>query len=230
MIDTDELQQELDKTQAAFKKWAAGTTRVANDCKASFLRGVRTASADVESLNERYYKLERQAAEVQQYMSRDVAERDALRSMSESLGGEKAALQRRLWQLRAELEAETAGAQAAEQELQRERSTQDNRLGALDKVLRLYASVLGLELVPGDEELNLIFRLIDPRDPARAFKFAVRVLEDNTYEVTSCEPRLDCLDELSGLLRQENRFADFVKAARRGFAALVKRETEGQGA
>jgi hypothetical protein len=48
-------------------------------------------------------------------MARDVAERDALRGMAESLGGEKAALQRRLWQLRAELESETAAAQAAEQ-------------------------------------------------------------------------------------------------------------------
>lgn len=44
--------------------------------------------------------------------------------------------------------------------------------------------------------------------------------------VTHCEPRLECLAELSQLLRQENRFADFVKAARRGFAALVQREIE----
>ena len=44
--------------------------------------------------------------------------------------------------------------------------------------------------------------------------------------MTSCEPQLDCLPELSQLLRQENRFADFVKGARRGFAALVQREIE----
>jgi hypothetical protein len=44
--------------------------------------------------------------------------------------------------------------------------------------------------------------------------------------VTSCEPALECLSELSQLLRQENRFADFVKGARRGFSALVQREIE----
>jgi hypothetical protein len=35
-------------------------------------------------------------------------------------------------------------------ELLSERKSQSSRLGALDKVLRLYQSVLGLELVPGD--------------------------------------------------------------------------------
>jgi hypothetical protein len=44
--------------------------------------------------------------------------------------------------------------------------------------------------------------------------------------VTSCEPQLESLGELSQLLRQENRFADFVKAARRGFSGLVQREIE----
>jgi hypothetical protein len=37
-------------------------------------------------------------------------------------------------------------------ELQQTRAEQSTRLGALDKVLRLYQSVLGLELVPGDGE------------------------------------------------------------------------------
>ena len=118
MIDTDELQLELDKTQGAFKKWAVATGRTAQECKASFMRNIRAASGaataagggaagrrvvvraslsplslrmlefsrcalqhagrprshppaawnagDVETLNERYHKLERQAAEVQQ--------------------------------------------------------------------------------------------------------------------------------------------------------------------
>lgn len=35
-------------------------------------------------------------------------------------------------------------------DLQQVRSEHANRLGALDKMLRLYQSVLGLELVPGD--------------------------------------------------------------------------------
>jgi hypothetical protein len=47
-------------------------------------------------------------------MSRDTAERDALRGMAESLVGERATLQRRLLQLRAELEADTRSAEAAE--------------------------------------------------------------------------------------------------------------------
>ncbi len=44
MIDTDELQQELDKTQNAFRKWAAATSRVAQECKNAHLRNIRVAS------------------------------------------------------------------------------------------------------------------------------------------------------------------------------------------
>ncbi|KIZ06006.1 hypothetical protein MNEG_1947 [Monoraphidium neglectum] len=187
---------------------------------------MRVASGEVESLNDRYVKLERQAAEVQQFMSRDCAERDTLRGVADSLVGERTSLQRRLLQIRSELESETKDAEALEQELQQTRAEQSTRLGALDKVLRLYQSVLGLELVPGDDELHLVFTLVDPRDPARRFAFGVKVLEDNTYMVTSCEPQLESLGELSQLLRQENRFADFVKAARRGFSGLVQREIE----
>lgn len=47
-------------------------------------------------------------------MSRDCAERDELQGVSESLAAEKAGLQRRLQQLREELEADTRGAAAAE--------------------------------------------------------------------------------------------------------------------
>ncbi|KAI8465650.1 MAG: chromosome segregation protein Spc25-domain-containing protein [Monoraphidium minutum] len=226
MIDTDELQRELDKTQTAFKKWASATSKAAQEGKNTHTRNMRVASGEVESLNDRYIKLEKQAAEVQEYMSRDTAERDSLRGVAESLVGERTSLQRRLLQIRSELEAETREAEALDKELQQAKGEQSSRLGALDKVLRLYQSVLGLELVPGDDELNLVFTLIDPRDAARRFVFAVKVLEDNTYMVTSCEPRLETLGELSQLLRQENRFAEFVKAARKGFSALVQREIE----
>jgi hypothetical protein len=44
MIDTDELQQELDKTQAVFRKWAATTGRAAQECKAAHMRNTRAAT------------------------------------------------------------------------------------------------------------------------------------------------------------------------------------------
>lgn len=44
MIDTDELQHELDKTQGAFRTWAVATGRAAQECKGSYLRNIRAAS------------------------------------------------------------------------------------------------------------------------------------------------------------------------------------------
>lgn len=48
-------------------------------------------------------------------MSRDSADRDALKGVADSLVGERASLQRRLQQIRSELESETKEAQALEQ-------------------------------------------------------------------------------------------------------------------
>jgi hypothetical protein len=48
-------------------------------------------------------------------MSRDCAERDTLRGVADSLVGERTSLQRRLLQIRSELESETKDAEALEQ-------------------------------------------------------------------------------------------------------------------
>jgi hypothetical protein len=39
-----------------------------------------------------------------------------------------------------------------------------------------------LSLLQRTDELALVFTLVDARDPARAFRLAVRVLDDNSYE------------------------------------------------
>jgi hypothetical protein len=75
--------------------------------------------------------------------------------------------------------------------------------------------------------MSVVFKLVDPRDPARPFKFSVRVKKDDSYELISCEPPLDCLDDLAPYLRQQGTFGQFAKGARRRFVALVKREMEG---
>jgi hypothetical protein len=383
MIDTDELQQELERTQAAFRRWASTTSRAAQEGKNGHARNMRIASGEraeagagprgagaararasarrslacprhrprtppageVESLNDQYAKLERQAAEVQQCeqqrrnaagmrvrvrrvcaasrahgrgsrphrvglagvrtaappsrlrapagMSRDCAERDTLRGVAESLVGERTSLQRRLLQMRSELEAETKDAEGVEQgaapraagaaagprspdpprralpeataPLERAPSapasaTQSPRpararasprraaAGALGAVQPAGGAGQGAAAVPeragagagagrrcaaacccgarpglvagttaslqtgaaphgvhlahafqseprpcrhayhalawslgAADELHLVFTLIDPRDPARPFEFAVKVLEDNTY-------------------------------------------------
>jgi hypothetical protein len=46
MIDTDELQQELDRTQVAFKRWAAATNKAAQDGKNTHTRNMRVASGE----------------------------------------------------------------------------------------------------------------------------------------------------------------------------------------
>lgn len=111
MIDTEELQQELEKTQGALKKWAVTMSKAAQEGKNTHTRNMRLAASErrggcrdavvgrapgtprlraallrgtggfetrrtrvlpypitgeVDTLNDRYLKLERQAAEVQQ--------------------------------------------------------------------------------------------------------------------------------------------------------------------
>lgn len=55
------------------------------------------------------------------------------------------------------------------------------------------------------------------------FAFAVKVLPDNTYEVTSCNPQVPELPELAENLNATQDFARFVKGLRSSFVNLARR-------
>jgi len=68
--------------------------------------------------------------------------------------------------------------------LSNQESLKEAKLGALHQALAMYRQRLGLEFVHGEgdgERLRVVMTLLDPRDHARPFQFAVQVAADNTY-------------------------------------------------
>ncbi|MEW5300072.1 MAG: hypothetical protein WDW36_003029 [Sanguina aurantia] len=119
------------------------------------------------------------------------AEADTLNSNERDAKDQSTALRKQLDQLRREL------AVAQEQQDHRmadhalEEGLRQKRMQALRTAVSVYSTRLGLEFKQGPEELELVFTQIDTHDPERQFCFAVRILPDNSYQVTRCQPEVE---------------------------------------
>jgi hypothetical protein len=169
---------------------------------------------------------------------------------ADALEAQRAALARRLAEAEAALEHDSAAAERRGAALRRRGGAQAGHLAALDRALELYRGALGLELVPADDELRLVFTQVDPSAPERAFCFAVAADEGAgagagagdegepaaaaaakapVYRVTGCDPEVAELSSLRARLAATGDFAAFVKGMRRAFVAHAAAEA-GAGA
>lgn len=170
-------------------------------------------------------------------VAQDTEELVAMSAEADALEAQRAALARRLAEAEAALEHEGAAAERRERALSKRGGAQAGHLAALDRALELYRGALGLELVPADDELRLVFTQIDARAPERPFCFAVVADEEEgggeaggaagagvaakapVYRVTRCEPEVAELPALRAKLAATGDFAAFVKGMRRAFVA-----------
>ncbi|NWI94246.1 SPC25 protein, partial [Pitta sordida] len=85
----------------------------------------------------------------------------------------------------------------------------------------LFEERLGLEIRRiHNEQLQFIFRHIDHKDPDKPYMFTLSINEQGDYEVTSCTPPLDCIEEFQLKVRETNNFSAFVANIRKAFTAL----------
>ncbi|NXN41515.1 SPC25 protein, partial [Rhinoptilus africanus] len=95
------------------------------------------------------------------------------------------------------------------------------RMERLCKSKVLFEERLGLEIRRiHNEQLQFIFRHIDHKDPDKPYVFTLSINEQGDYEVTSCTPPLDCIEELQLKVRETNNFSAFVANIRKAFTAL----------
>ncbi|XP_043549865.1 kinetochore protein Spc25 isoform X2 [Chiloscyllium plagiosum] len=105
-------------------------------------------------------------------------------------------------------------------------STQKDQNKAKLKELNLSAEMfkkrMGLEIrkVQG-EQLQFIFRCISHKSPEQPFTFLLKFSEEGNYEVTSCEPPLECMSSLQEKLKETNNFSAFLANVRKAFTTLV---------
>ncbi|NWW99543.1 SPC25 protein, partial [Caloenas nicobarica] len=95
------------------------------------------------------------------------------------------------------------------------------RVERLCKSKVLFEERLGLEIRKiHNEQLQFIFRHIDHKDPDKPFMFTLSINEQGDYEVTSCTPPLDCIEEFQLKVRETNNFSAFVANIRKAFTAV----------
>ncbi|XP_074766925.1 kinetochore protein Spc25 [Athene noctua] len=96
------------------------------------------------------------------------------------------------------------------------------RVERLCKSKVLFEERLGLEIRRiHNEQLQFIFRHIDHKDPDKPYVFTLSINEQGDYEVTSCTPPLDCIEEFQLKVRETNNFSAFVANIRKAFTALT---------
>ncbi|OPJ80013.1 kinetochore protein Spc25 [Patagioenas fasciata monilis] len=100
------------------------------------------------------------------------------------------------------------------------------RVERLCKSKVLFEERLGLEIRKiHNEQLQFIFRHIDHKDPDKPFMFTLSINEKGDYEVTSCAPPLDCIEEFQRKVRETNNFSAFIANIRKAFTALSYKQS-----
>ncbi|KFV58383.1 Kinetochore protein Spc25 [Tyto alba] len=100
------------------------------------------------------------------------------------------------------------------------------RVERLCKSKVLFEERLGLEICRiNNEQLQFIFRHIDHKDPDKPYMFTLSINEQGDYEVTSCTPSLDCIEEFQLKMRETNNFSAFVANIRKAFTALSYKQS-----
>ncbi|XP_042306152.1 kinetochore protein Spc25 [Sceloporus undulatus] len=91
----------------------------------------------------------------------------------------------------------------------------------LHKAEILFKERLGLEIRKTcANHLQFIFRCIDHKDFDKPYTLTLSINEDGAYEVISCSPPLDCIEELQLKVRETNNFSAFIANVRKAFIAL----------
>lgn len=94
------------------------------------------------------------------------------------------------------------------------------RLKNLNKAKLVFQESLGLEIrkIHG-EKLQFIFRNINQKDPETAYTFVLRISEEGSYEVVSCDPPIANMPHLERKLQETNNFSAFLANVRKEFAS-----------
>lgn len=188
-----------------------------------FLAPLLRCAAAIQNLRERETALQGKAAG----LAREAGQQQALEQrLVTELGAaraQEAALPRKIEVLRSEVEARLAKAAEGERAAQDARAVRQGKLDAVRNCVALYGQRLGLRFEYEEADtLKLVFTLIDPKDHAREFSFALHVHDDNTYSLRDCSPPVEGAAQLLADLTGDNNFAGFVRTMRAKFVEMAR--------
>ncbi|KAE8586283.1 hypothetical protein XENTR_v10021618 [Xenopus tropicalis] len=101
------------------------------------------------------------------------------------------------------------------------RKANKERIKELQKSATLFRERLGLEIrkLRGDK-LQFVFRCINPKDLDQPYSCIISLNAEGEYEVTGCDPPLECIAEFQEKVRETRNFSALLANLRKSFTAL----------
>ncbi|XP_069805592.1 kinetochore protein Spc25 [Dendropsophus ebraccatus] len=105
------------------------------------------------------------------------------------------------------------------------RKVNKEKLKELQKSATLFKQRLGLEIrkLQGDR-LQFVFRYINPKDPEEPYSCIISFTEEGEYQLTGCDPPLDCAAEYEKKLRETKNFSALLANLRKSFTTMCRQE------
>ncbi|CAJ0945709.1 unnamed protein product [Ranitomeya imitator] len=179
---------------------------VTNSCAAKQQEGERMIQR-VQELRAEFEDQNRRIKEKQDAILQEIAKMKENKQLSAELSGH-------IHQLREELAHKRELALAT-------RKANKEKLKDLQQSAMLFKERLGLEIrkLQGDR-LQFVFRCINPKDLEEPYSCIIYFNEDGEYQLSGCDPPLDCITEYERNVRETKNFSALLTNLRKSFAAL----------
>lgn len=105
-----------------------------------------------------------------------------------------------------------------QQEISAKEQSTSHKIKQFTKGTEYFKERLGLAFKKVDEDnLQFVFKYIDPHDEEKLFVFTVAITDQNQYSVTNCMPEVEGLEDMVQQLNTTNNFSKFVISMRQKF-------------
>jgi Chromosome segregation protein Spc25 len=219
------IREDIKQFNVLFEKFATRESDAIDQRQEKFFTCVQQQKENVATLEQQIAVLQQQISEQQSHATVEQSKYDEMKSELDSLTI-------KLQEMPAQIEKMAVAKAEKEFSLQQQREdishiqkTKAYQVNELTKGVLFFKKRLGLEFVcSSDGHLQIIFRLIDPKQPQRAFTADVLIDDSNSYCMTHCSPQVNGVESLITTLNQTNDFHVFVHNMRSLFKQYVAAE------
>ncbi len=222
-ILTANLRMELEKTNAAFNRWAERSTDEMNAFGTVFTQNMDECEHTIMALQENNKQLEDVRQVNIEIKAAQKAEFALYVKQTAEFKDKRDLLNIELRKYEAEEAQEAARLEKVRQEHDVLRNKMERTLNDLTHGIRLYSS-LGLEFQKADGEcMKFVFTQISEQDPSKQYFFTMFVDANDAYQLVETRPALPravCTMHLKRL-NEDNNIGRFVVSMRKAFKSII---------
>jgi hypothetical protein len=220
---TTNLRMELERTNAAFNRWAERTEDELNASSSLFTQNMEECEHTILALQENNKQLEEVRFVNMEIKAQQKAEFESCVQQTANLKDKRDLLNNELRKYEAEEAIEAARLEKVRQMHDTLRDKMERTLNDLTHGVRLYSS-LGLEFQKAEGEcMKFIFTQISVDNPSKPFWFTMFVDDNELYQLVETRPVLAkavCTMHVKRL-NEDNNIRRFVVSMRKAFKSIA---------